>query len=93
MAFLTWFVVLIGNLAGAYFVAGLVSVSDDLDLQRKQHLNSIINAKLKSAAEGTARAWMPVVASAALGKWLVGMAAFNSATARTIISKLAALKK
>lgn len=72
MAF--WGLSWVGNLCGALFASTLLNLSNVLSAAEGAHLASIMQKKLASMQLG-ALGWFQVVLSAAIGNWLVGMAA------------------
>ena len=82
-----WMIVYVGNLAGALFVGAMIDAGHVLGPEQVERLREIIVEKTRFHDEGTA-GWFAVVASGVLGNWLVGMAAFIAAAARTVPGKI-----
>lgn len=82
-----WALVLIGNAAGALFVGAMLTAADTVGPDHAARLAEINAGKLRFVDDGV-RGWFQVVASAVLGNWLVGMAAFLATAARTVSSKI-----
>ena len=82
-----WILVYLGNAAGALAVGALVAAGDVLGAEEVERLREIIGEKMRFQGMG-ADGWFRAVASGILGNWLVGMAAFNAAAARTVSGKI-----
>lgn len=82
-----WILVYLGNAAGALAVGALVAAGDVLGADEVERLREIIGEKMRFQELG-AEGWFRAVASAILGNWLVGMAAFNATAARTVSGKI-----
>lgn len=82
-----WIIVLVGNAAGALFVGGLLNAADAMEPAIDERITEILAEKMRFKDLG-AEGWFRVVASAVLGNWLVGMAAFVATAARTVPGKI-----
>mmetsp|Transcript_33256 Transcript_33256/g.105156 ORF Transcript_33256/g.105156 Transcript_33256/m.105156 type:complete len:274 (+) Transcript_33256:164-985(+) len=83
-----WLTVWIGNITGAilvatFFKAGMVFS----DQGYVDHLEDVLIGKMDKFIEKGALGWWSAFASAIAGNWLVGMAAFLSSSARSLLGK------
>lgn len=82
-----WGLVFVMNFLGALFLSVLIRGSDLITTDEEvNRLQKVIDKKLRHANYGTA-GWFTVVLSGMLGNWLVGLAAYFAAKARTIPGK------
>lgn len=82
-----WALAWAGNLAGALLVGYAVHLAQYYPADVTSLLGKIVARKMAYRAIGGPGAWWQIVLSGALANWLVGMAAFFSVMARSIIGK------
>eukprot|EP01138_Halocafeteria_seosinensis_P008569 gb/GECG01008758.1/.p1 GENE.gb/GECG01008758.1/~~gb/GECG01008758.1/.p1 ORF type:complete len:411 (+),score=51.46 gb/GECG01008758.1/:1-1233(+) len=88
-----WLLAFIANIVGGFLVSGMIigagmfqtdaeqgELSDQLAVDE---LTKIVKKKLRDSDNG-ATGWFEVLASGIVGNWLVGMAAINAMSARTV---------
>lgn len=82
-----WIITYYSNVAGALLVGLLIAGADILRPAQEMRLFELMNEKIAFKADGT-EGWFKVLLSGVMGNWLVGMAAFLAAAARTVPGKI-----
>lgn len=82
-----WLIAYGGNVAGALFVGSMINAAHVFGPLQEERLFEIMAEKVEFQHLGI-EGWFVVVASGVLGNWLVGMAAFLAAAARTVTGKI-----
>ncbi|QAS52542.1 formate/nitrite transporter family protein [Halobacillus litoralis] len=82
-----WASAYIGNILGAFIVAGLIQMSGSLSDTFYPELSKYLDHKMKFMDYGI-KGWFEVLVSGILANWLIGMAAFLTTAARDITGKI-----
>lgn len=82
-----WAIAYGGNVLGALFVGAMISGAHIFGPLQQERLFELMAEKVQFQDRGT-EGWFIVVVSGILGNWLVGMAAFLAAAARTVAGKI-----
>lgn len=82
-----WALAWVGNLIGALVVGYAIHLAQHYPADVTVQLQEVIARKMAYQRAGGFEAWWQIVLSGALANWLVGMAAFFSVMARSIIGK------
>ncbi|MCA0972526.1 formate/nitrite transporter family protein [Halobacillus litoralis] len=81
-----WISTYVGNLLGAFMVAGLIQLSASLSDSFYVELSMFLDHKMKFMENGVL-GWFEILVSGILANWLIGMAAFLTTAARDITGK------
>jgi formate transporter len=82
-----WGIAIAGNVLGALFVGSMVNGAHIFGPLQEERLFELMDEKMQFQELGT-EGWFIVVVSGIMGNWLVGMAAFLAAAARTVTGKI-----
>lgn len=82
-----WLLAILGNIAGALILGGLISYSQTFPVEIIENLRLVIDKKMSYMSTGSATSWFQIIISGVFGNWMVGMAAIFALMGRTIIGK------